>query len=44
MFDDPPLKMQQDMLITQLFMEMREAMRLYFEINTNNNGRLFAYI
>ncbi|CAB4412992.1 unnamed protein product [Rhizophagus irregularis] len=42
MFDDPPLKMQQDMLITQLFVEMREAMRLYFEINSSNvGGRLF---
>ena len=44
MFDDPPLKMQQDMLITQLFVEMREAMRLYFEINNSNvGGRLFPY-
>ncbi|POG81839.1 hypothetical protein GLOIN_2v1502982 [Rhizophagus irregularis DAOM 181602=DAOM 197198] len=44
MFDDPPLKMQQDMLITQLFVEMREAMRLYFEINSSNvGGRLFPY-
>ncbi|RIA95682.1 hypothetical protein C1645_872613 [Glomus cerebriforme] len=43
MFDDPPLKIQQDMLITQLFVEMREAMRLYFEINSSNAGRLFGY-
>ncbi|CAG8726866.1 4707_t:CDS:2, partial [Gigaspora rosea] len=41
MFDDPPLMMQEDTLSQQLFLEMRESMRLYCEINTAGCGRLF---
>ncbi|CAG8454894.1 2892_t:CDS:10 [Ambispora gerdemannii] len=40
-FNDPPLKMSEDMLSTQLFMEMREAMRLYFEVHANAAMRFF---
>ncbi|CAJ0851576.1 13743_t:CDS:10 [Entrophospora sp. SA101] len=36
MFDKPPLMMQENDLTTQLFIEMREAMRLYCEINNNS--------
>nr|CAG8533934.1 14864_t:CDS:10 [Entrophospora candida] len=42
MFDKPPLMMQENDLTTQLFIEMREAMRLYCEINNNSSGRLFG--
>ncbi|RIB22712.1 hypothetical protein C2G38_2033351 [Gigaspora rosea] len=42
MFDDPPLMMQEDTLSQQLFLEMRESMRLYCEINTAGCGRLFG--
>ncbi|RIB13957.1 hypothetical protein C2G38_2097116 [Gigaspora rosea] len=42
MFDDPPLMMQEDTLSQQLFLEMRESMRLYCEINTAGGGRLFG--
>ncbi|CAG8439334.1 7443_t:CDS:10, partial [Ambispora leptoticha] len=41
MFDDPPLKMSEDMISTQLFMEMREAMRLHFEVHANTTMRFF---
>ncbi|CAG8469783.1 6847_t:CDS:10 [Acaulospora colombiana] len=45
MFNNPPLMMQEDMLITRLYLEMREAMRLYFEVNGSGVGKLFgAYI
>ncbi|CAG8478999.1 10492_t:CDS:10 [Cetraspora pellucida] len=43
MFDDPPLMMQEDTLSQQLFLEMRESMRLYCEINNAaSNVRLFG--
>ncbi|CAG8586967.1 8483_t:CDS:2, partial [Diversispora eburnea] len=35
MFDNPPLKVQNDMLIAQLYLEMREAMRIYCEISSS---------
>ncbi|CAG8712400.1 36696_t:CDS:2, partial [Racocetra persica] len=43
MFDDPPLMMQEDTLSQQLFLEVRESMRLYCEINTAGNVKLFGY-
>ncbi|CAG8469547.1 17843_t:CDS:10, partial [Acaulospora morrowiae] len=42
MFNDPPLMMQDDMLITQLYLEMREDMTLYCEINSGGTGKIFG--
>ncbi|KAG9290997.1 hypothetical protein G9A89_012869 [Geosiphon pyriformis] len=41
-FDDPPLMMSDEMLFAQLLMEMREGMRLYFEVNATTAMRFFG--